>query len=867
MKVYGQLIRAALEVLGATPSDAVVGRAIWNSASGQMFLGDGTNYRAMLRNDGAIVIGNNGTAANNVRVHRGANGVLQFVAGNDATAEGTLSTALAQLSSRIESYTVGTRPGAGNVGRLIFLTDLQLFQYDNGTIWQPIEASGGAGVVLTEYIANGRAEINTDGWTVYANTSAGVRPDNFGGSPSGNVTWTRSTVNPARGDGHFVLTKDASNRQGEGAYYGFTLREADFSAPLRALAEFKAITGAYADGDVRVYLVSSSDNFATDFNVIEPSPTEVLSSAFWADRIFEAQADASDTAYRLCLHVASVSASAYTLGVESVSFGRPAVGRLTGPVVSDWEPDTSIGATFTNMTVTAFKRRVGNFLEVMVQGTLTGTPAAGPLRVGLPTGLVMDTSKMTDHFTTPYAAPLGQATLLDSGTSNYEAIVSFDTNTSVHLLHKQRTGSDLINRSLTTNTAPFTWASGDKFSAEFRVPIAGWSSNQVVSSDQGTRKINAKYTGHATTSMGSGTTYFIDYATLATDNSASVLGAGNGNATASGTTWRFVAKESGTYIVSAGAQLSGASGFNGTSERILFSVYVGGTYAQELDRIVPPASDPEPYVRGTTTVDVVAGQIIEIGYNQNSGGPLSLQSSVGYVSIYKMSSPQQIAASEWLPPVITRLTSGSGNFVPTVVGGRRPRYMIVTVQGAGGGGSGSGISDTAGNGGTGGTSSFESVSAGGGIGGVFGDNGSTGGNGGSPSVSGATTIISLAGGIGSNPATSYWFTGGTPNANNSGGLGGISPFGSHGGTKTGGHAAGANSGSGGAGAQGQQTANFEAGAGGGAGAHVKVLFPGPLAASYSYAVGAAGTAGSAGTSGSAGGGGGSGVVIIEAYYQ
>lgn len=213
-------------------------------------------------------------------------------------------------------------------------------------------------------------------------------------------------------------------------------------------------------------------------------------------------------------------------------------------------------------------------------------------------------------------------------------------------------------------------------------------------------------------------------------------------------------------------------------------------------------------------------------------------------------------------PTITRFLSGSGTFNPPA----GAKYLIVTVQGGGGGGSGSGTSNTAGNGGIGGTSSFESVSAAGGTGGIFGDNGSTSGNGGAVSVSGATSIVALNGAPGSDASTSYWSTGGTPTANFSGGVGGISPFGGAGGTKTGGLNAVANSGSGGSGAPGQQTANFEAGAGGGAGAHARVLYPGPLAASYSYAVGAAGTAGTAGTSGGVGGIGGSGIVIVEVYY-
>ena len=77
-------------------------------------------------------------------MNRAATTVLQFLPGNDATAEGSLSTTLAQISARLENYTDGTKPAAGNAGRIIYLTDLQTFMGDNGTSYAPL-GGGGAG--------------------------------------------------------------------------------------------------------------------------------------------------------------------------------------------------------------------------------------------------------------------------------------------------------------------------------------------------------------------------------------------------------------------------------------------------------------------------------------------------------------------------------------------------------------------------------------------------------------------------------------------------------------------------------------------------------------------------------------------------
>lgn len=144
MKIYGTLIRAALETI-ADPAAAIVGRFWWNSTDGQVKVDDGTNVRALLRNDAKARIGNSGTASQNVRFHRGAAGVLQFVAGDDATAEGSLSTSLNQISARLENYTFAGKPAAANAGRVVWITDRSSAMVDTGAAWVPVGSGGGGG--------------------------------------------------------------------------------------------------------------------------------------------------------------------------------------------------------------------------------------------------------------------------------------------------------------------------------------------------------------------------------------------------------------------------------------------------------------------------------------------------------------------------------------------------------------------------------------------------------------------------------------------------------------------------------------------------------------------------------------------------
>lgn len=158
-KIYGQLERAAFEVLSSNPAAGITGRFLWNSTEGKAFIDDATNVYAFLRNDAKAIIGNNGTANNNIRFHRGASGVLQFVQGGDATAEGTLSTALNQISARVENYLDASKPAFGNAGRLAWITDKSILKVDTGSAWVPVGSGGGGGSL--KWVEDAEAPIPT----------------------------------------------------------------------------------------------------------------------------------------------------------------------------------------------------------------------------------------------------------------------------------------------------------------------------------------------------------------------------------------------------------------------------------------------------------------------------------------------------------------------------------------------------------------------------------------------------------------------------------------------------------------------------------------------------------------------------------
>jgi hypothetical protein len=173
-KILGQLQSATFEILASDPSGSVAGRFWLNTTEDRVKTDNGTNKRALLRNDQFAVIGNNGTANNNVRLHRGAASLLQFVLGGDATAEGTLSTSLGQISARVENYLNAGLPANGNAGRIAFVTDTLLFKGDNGASWVtlgPNPTTTKGDLIVHNGTLDVRLPVGTDGFFLKANSS------------------------------------------------------------------------------------------------------------------------------------------------------------------------------------------------------------------------------------------------------------------------------------------------------------------------------------------------------------------------------------------------------------------------------------------------------------------------------------------------------------------------------------------------------------------------------------------------------------------------------------------------------------------------------------------------------------------------
>lgn len=217
MDVWGQLVRAQLEVLSSNPAAGLLGRAWWNSTDSKFFLDDGTLIRAILRNDTKLLIGNHATAANNVRLNRSATAVLQVLPGNDVTAEGSSSTTLGQLSARVENYTFAGLPAVGNAGRLAYASDQQKLYADTGAVWAPLTPTATS---VYDIVIGSAAEV-TSGRATHSTWAAGIAAAVAGQVVRGlagtwveNVTVTKQLKIEGSGYGTYIngtLTCDSAS--------------------------------------------------------------------------------------------------------------------------------------------------------------------------------------------------------------------------------------------------------------------------------------------------------------------------------------------------------------------------------------------------------------------------------------------------------------------------------------------------------------------------------------------------------------------------------------------------------------------------------------------------------------------------------
>lgn len=138
---------------------------------------------------------------------------------------------------------------------------------------------------------------------------------------------------------------------------------------------------------------------------------------------------------------------------------------------TNWVSWTPTGSWSLNVTYSGRWRRVGDTAEYEVLVSLTGATTTASLTITLPSGHVIDTTKITS--TNGNGALPGGGSILDSGSAAYFAQVGYSTTTAV-AIWAQNAGGTYLGITDVTQAVPMTFANGDFVKVNFKVPIVGW---------------------------------------------------------------------------------------------------------------------------------------------------------------------------------------------------------------------------------------------------------------------------------------------------------------------------------------------------------------------------------------------------------
>lgn len=369
-----------------------------------------------------------------------------------------------------------------------------------------VETTVGSGGVGQNFISNGDAEAGTTDWATYADAAASSPVDGTGGSP--NVTLTASSTDPLSGNQSFILTKDAANRQGQGASINFTIDNAAKTKVLTVKFDYICGSGFTAgsstvDSDVTVWIYD-----VTNSVLIQPSNFRLFSNSVTVPEQFQAefQASSNSTSYRLILHVATTSAVAWNIKLDSfiVSpneyvFGSP-VGNpvsygamtITGTSVNPTKATTRENDSVTVTKFGKFAKVTYRYYASSAAGAAAGT---GTYLWALPGGLAMDTTlqpntagnttSATSHLVCHIPGSFkARSDTGPSGAFEYKIVATSATQFYVYYQQLGATG----NGNVGSGAFPLSQIIG--FTIDIWVPIAGWESSVQMADQTSTRLVD-----------------------------------------------------------------------------------------------------------------------------------------------------------------------------------------------------------------------------------------------------------------------------------------------------------------------------------------------------------------------------------------
>jgi hypothetical protein len=484
------------------------------------------------------------------------------------------------------------------------------FKNDDGTVTQL-----GAGAGGINYISNPDAESNTAGWSLYFDGGDTPTTGN-GGPPPGSISLSRNTSSPLRGTADFQLAKIASNGQGAGISYDFTIDNADQAKVLRISFDYSANSGfEYNEGtaadpsDLVVYIYDITNGV-----LIQPTQFTLDGSGKF---ISEFQTASDSISYRLILHVATTNASAWTFNFDNVQVGPREIARnylpnrsWTNKLTSDLTTDT------TGISDLEFDQLVvGRKYQLFYQGFLRSVNGDDVVLRALHDGNII----------AQLAVEANDGVNTDIFISGTQSEVFTATATTVTFNALIPTASSSVNGNDSFN---------ETFAVLHEVNDYEGSSTVGVSSDFGSRVIAGRFTRASAQSVPNATQTTVIFDTEA-ENS--------GGLSLDNTTGIVTVQEPGYYYVSALTAFDNID----DADRSLTYLYVNSTSVARWDSYSSNEND-SPSSGGATVVKLSAGDEIKVNVFHDEGTNRNLTNSTERVqlNIFKIQSPQTLMGSE-----------------------------------------------------------------------------------------------------------------------------------------------------------------------------------------------------------------------------
>ena len=493
---------------------------------------------------------------------------------------------------------------------------------------------------VRNFVKDGGAELYTRGFVLY-NDGAVTRPlDGTGGAATVSAV-TLTTTTPIRNAKSFLITKAASNVQGQGYSIPFTIDRKDRAKVLNVEIDYNIPSGTFAAG------TSSTDSDlvvgvydVTNAKLIPLSSEKFLSNSSTLEDKFTGsfQSSPDSTSYRLILHHATTSSSAFTFEFEVAVMPTKYV---YGTPITDWRVQSGVTINLTNSTLVAYSRRVGDSAEVSIRVTFTGAPGAvSQSTISLPSGLSIDTAKIVGNV-------VGFGRHEDVGNNRY-AVQAIINGSNVLSLRNFVSSGAFVTDSDVTHTSPFTIGNTDLLDINLSFPVVGSSSSVQMSDSADTRVVSEALTTGAGQSIANNASALINLNTLTHSTHGGADFAVNK---------RINILVSGYYHVV--GQIALASGVN--EGRITTSVFRNGsTLFQTLGRGNAVGNDS---VLTSSTVFLNAGDYLELHVINDIGSTTTVVNGAAatFLVATRVSGPSAIAASE---SVNARAVNTAGTSIP-----------------------------------------------------------------------------------------------------------------------------------------------------------------------------------------------------------